>query len=232
MRLCARSGRRAASRPTSRSPSGRCSRRRPAPTFEQRWTAWGASFGGYNKTRGEPTVGWNDVIARDLRLCGGHGLSRHARHACRLRARRRRHRLGPGARAWAAAAAMRSRPASTARALSVRPISPAALAFAKHWMTTNRTAFAGDQLTASFNAQGFGARVETGYRYARAPPDRSASRPMRPCRRRAFHTPAYSETDVDRRRLRARLRRHDRDRHPRRARRALRPCDHVRRPCR
>ena len=45
----------------------------------------------------------------------------------------------------------------------------AALAFANHWMTTDRIAFAGDQLDARFNAQSYGARIETGYRYAVLP---------------------------------------------------------------
>src|SRR5262249_60299431 len=35
----------------------------------------------------------------------------------------------------------------------------AALAFTNHWMSTDRFAFAGDHLTASFNAQSFGGRV-------------------------------------------------------------------------
>src|SRR6476659_7049563 len=42
----------------------------------------------------------------------------------------------------------------------------AAFAFTNHWMSTDRFAFAGDHLTASFNAQSLGARVESGYRFA------------------------------------------------------------------
>ena len=42
----------------------------------------------------------------------------------------------------------------------------AAFAFTNHWMSTDRFAFAGDHLTASFNAQRFGGRVESGYRFA------------------------------------------------------------------
>jgi hypothetical protein len=42
----------------------------------------------------------------------------------------------------------------------------AALSYTNHWMSTDRFAFAGDHLTASFNAQSFGARVESGYRFA------------------------------------------------------------------
>src|SRR5258708_12887034 len=42
----------------------------------------------------------------------------------------------------------------------------AALAYTNHWMSTDRFAFAGDHLSASFNAQSFGGRVESGYRIA------------------------------------------------------------------
>ena len=33
-------------------------------------------------------------------------------------------------------------------------------------MSTDRFAFAGDHLTASFNAQSYGGRIESGYRFA------------------------------------------------------------------
>ena len=41
----------------------------------------------------------------------------------------------------------------------------AAFAFANHWMSTDRLAF-GDHLTADFNAQSYGGRLEGGYRFA------------------------------------------------------------------
>jgi uncharacterized protein with beta-barrel porin domain len=40
----------------------------------------------------------------------------------------------------------------------------AALAYTEHWMSTDRYAFAGDYLTANFNAQSFGGRAEAGCR--------------------------------------------------------------------
>ena len=87
----------------------------------------------------------------DLRFCRRHGLSRHARHRARLRARRRRHQLGSGARS-------RQRPQRCVPGrrlrharISVRPTVAAALAFANHWITTNRIAALGDQLTAHFD---------------------------------------------------------------------------------
>ena len=42
------------------------------PAFDQRWTAWGAGFGGYNKTSGDAAViGSHDLIARTFGYAAG-----------------------------------------------------------------------------------------------------------------------------------------------------------------
>ena len=69
----------------------------------------------------------------------------------------------------------------------------AAFAFTNNWFTTNRTAL-GDQLTANFQGQSFGARVESGYRYAVAPA--AGVTPYAAIQTQSFHTPGYSETDL------------------------------------
>jgi outer membrane autotransporter protein len=61
-------------------------------------------------------------------------------------------------------------------------------------MTTSRTAFAGDQLTANFNAQSYGGRIEAGYRYAL--PATWSVTPYGALQVQNFHTPQYSETDL------------------------------------
>jgi hypothetical protein len=43
----------------------------PAASFEQRWSVWGAGFGGYNKTSGDAIVGSHDVTARDYGFAAG-----------------------------------------------------------------------------------------------------------------------------------------------------------------
>jgi outer membrane autotransporter protein len=68
----------------------------------------------------------------------------------------------------------------------------AALAFASHEMSTNRIAL-GDQLTASFNAQSYGGRVEAGYRYGM--PIFTVT-PYGALQAQSFHTPTYSEADL------------------------------------
>jgi outer membrane autotransporter protein len=70
----------------------------------------------------------------------------------------------------------------------------AALAFTNHWMSTDRFAFAGDHLTASFNAQSCGGRVESGYRFATF---YGGLTPYAAIQSQSFHTPSYSETDVN-----------------------------------
>ncbi len=85
----------------------------------------------------------------------------------------------------------------------------AAFAFANNGFTTNRTALAGDQLSASFQGQSYGGRFEGGYRFAVM--SASGITPYAAVQAQAFHTPSYSETDLYRWWLRAELQRHERD---------------------
>ena len=70
----------------------------------------------------------------------------------------------------------------------------AAFSYTHHWMSTDRFAFAGDHLTASFNAQTLGARVESGYRFATL---FGGLTPYAAVQAQNFRTPSYSETDVN-----------------------------------
>jgi outer membrane autotransporter protein len=69
----------------------------------------------------------------------------------------------------------------------------ASFAFAQHWMSTDRYAYASDHLTASFNAQNYGGRIETGYRFASLA---ITVTPYAALQVQAFVTPGYSENDV------------------------------------
>src|SRR6202008_2418809 len=70
----------------------------------------------------------------------------------------------------------------------------ASLGFADHWMTTNRISAMVDQLTANFNAQSFGGRIEGGYRVAVTPA--SGITPYAAAQVQSFHTPFYQQTDA------------------------------------
>src|SRR5262249_29382001 len=69
----------------------------------------------------------------------------------------------------------------------------ASLAFANHWMSTDRLAFAADHLSASFNAQTIGARAESGYRLAMPV---VATTLYGALQAQSFHTPSYRDSDA------------------------------------
>ena len=162
-------------------------------TFEQRWTAWGAAYGGYSKTSGDPLVlGSHDLAARAGGVAAGldYHFSRDAVLGFALTGGATKWDLAQGlgggrSDAFQAGvyAAARSGPAYVA----------ASLAFAQHWMSTDRFAAFGDHLTASFNAQSIGARLESGYRFGTPA---FGFTPYGALQGQSFHTPTYSETDL------------------------------------
>jgi outer membrane autotransporter protein len=68
----------------------------------------------------------------------------------------------------------------------------AAFAFTNHWMSTDRFAV-GDHLTANFNAQSYGGRLEGGYRFGTP---YGGITPYAAIQAQSFHTPGYTETDA------------------------------------
>jgi autotransporter-associated beta strand protein len=166
-----------------------------APSSEQRWTAWGGAYGGSNRTSGDPAVvGSHDLSASGAGFAGGldHHLSRDSVVGFSLAGGGTNWSLAQGlgggkSDAFQAGAygATRSGPAYIA----------AAFAYTNHWMSTDRIAFAGDHLTASFNAQSLGARVESGYRFAAV---FGGLTPYAAVQVQSFRTPSYRETDLNR----------------------------------
>jgi outer membrane autotransporter protein len=161
-------------------------------SFEQRWTAWGAGYGGYNKTSGDPAVvGSHDLIARTFGYAAG--LDYHVTRDSVVGVA-----LAGGGTNWSLAqgigggrsdafqagayAATRSGPAYLA----------ASFAFANHWMSTDRFAAFGDHLTADFKAQSFGGRIESGYRFGTPV---VGVTPYAAVQAQSFRTPGYSEVD-------------------------------------
>jgi outer membrane autotransporter protein len=164
-----------------------------ASIFEQRWNVWGGAYGGYNKTSGDPVVvGSHDLTAR----AGGFaaGLDYHfARDTVVGFA------LAGGGTNWSLAQGLGGGKSDAFQAgvYGATRLGPAylaaALAYNNHWMSTDRFAVFGDHLTADFNAQSFGGRVESGYRLATA---FGGLTPYAAVQAQSFRTPSYSETDV------------------------------------
>jgi len=164
------------------------------PSFEQRWSVWGAGYGGSNRTTGDPAVvGSHDLSAAtaggaaglDYRLAPGTVVG---------------FALAGGGTNWSLAQgigggksdAFQAGVYGTAR--SGPAYLAAALAYTNHWMSTDRFAFAGDHLSASFNAQSFGGRVEGGYRFATI---YGGLTPYAAIQAQSFHTPSYNESDLN-----------------------------------
>jgi uncharacterized protein with beta-barrel porin domain len=166
----------------------------PAPAFEQRWSVWGSGFGGSNRTGGDPVVvGSHDVSARATGFAAGADYRVAPDTVVGLA-------LGGGGTNWALAQGLGggNSDAFQAGVYGATRSGPAyvtaALAFANHWMSTDRVAFAGDHLGASFNAQSYGGRVETGYRAATP---LGAVTPYAAVQAQSFRTPSFGETDLN-----------------------------------
>lgn len=165
----------------------------PKPTFEQRWTAWGSAYGGSNSANGSATIGSNNVTANAFGFAGG--MDYHFSPTTTVGFA-----LAGAGTNWGLADALGSgrSDAFQAGAYGISWVGPAyvagALAFSNHWFTTSRSVL-GDQLTANFDGQSYGARIEGGYRYAVLPA--FGVTPYGAVQFQDFHTPAYSESQSD-----------------------------------
>jgi autotransporter-associated beta strand protein len=167
----------------------------PKPAFQQAWTIWGSGFGGSATTNGNDTIGSNKVTASDFGFAVGADYRASPDTAWGFA-------LAGAGTNWGLAQNLgggRS-DAFMAGGHGISHFGPLYLAgdvaFANHWFSTSRTAL-GDQLTARFDGQSYGARVEAGYRYALP-----VNTPIvgitlyAPLQSQWFHTNAYNETDV------------------------------------
>ncbi|MGA3307743.1 MAG: autotransporter domain-containing protein [Xanthobacteraceae bacterium] len=163
----------------------------PKPTFDQRWTAWGAAYGGSSTTNGDPTVGSSNLTASTYGFAGG--MDYHVTPNTVFGFA-----LAGGGTSWGLSTGNGRSDAFQVGVYGIRRAGPAylsgALAFTNHWFTTNH-AVLGDQLTANFDGQSYGARLEGGYRYAVLPT--LGVTPYAALQAQDFHTPGYSETDLN-----------------------------------
>ncbi|WP_454617277.1 autotransporter outer membrane beta-barrel domain-containing protein [Bradyrhizobium cenepequi] len=163
-----------------------------APALEPRWGVWGSSYGGSNQTGGDRVVGGHDLSARAFGFAGGfdYHLTPDAMAGFSL---------AGGGTSWSLAQGLGGGRSDVFQfgAYGTTRSGPAylagALAYAHHWMSTDRLALAGDRLTAEFGAQSFSGRVESGYRFDTA---FGTLTPYAALQAQSFHTPRYSELDA------------------------------------
>ena len=163
------------------------------PLYEPRWTAWGGAYGGGNKTSGDPAVlGSHDLSATAAGFAAGLDYRVSPNSVVGLA-------LAGGGTGWGLAQGLGGGKSDAFQAglYGATKYGPAYLAAAfaltNHWMSTDRLAFAGDHLTASFNAQSYGGRLEGGYRFGTP---YGGVTPYAAIQAQSFHTPGYSESGV------------------------------------
>ncbi|MBR0784645.1 autotransporter domain-containing protein [Bradyrhizobium iriomotense] len=165
----------------------------PPANFEQRWSLWNAAFGGSGKTSGDPVIGSTDTRLSTYGFAGGldYRLSPHT--VVGLAA-------AGGGTNWGLSNSLGNGRSESAQigAYARTVIGPVyiaeSIAFANHWFTTDRAAL-GSNLRATFTGQSIGARIEGGYRIAVTP--NFGITPYAAAQAQAFHSGAYSETDVN-----------------------------------
>jgi len=163
----------------------------PAVTPDGRWSVWGQAYGGYNTASGNQALGTNDMTARAYGIASGFDYRVTPDTVIGLA-------LAGGGTNWSLAQglgggrsdALQAGVYATTR--SGPAYISAALAVASYEMTTNRVAV-GDQLSANFNAQSYGGRLEGGYRYGMAS---YGVTPYAALQTQWFHTPDYREVDL------------------------------------
>jgi uncharacterized protein with beta-barrel porin domain len=159
-------------------------------SFEQRWSAWGAAYGGSSNSGGDPAMAGSHAITASAFGFAG-GIDDHLTPSTLAGVA-----LAGGGTNWGLAGGLGSG-RSDALQVGGHGISwfgpayiAAALSFSNHWFATNRVAL-GDQLTANFIGQSYGARFEAGYRHGVWPT--LAVTPYGAVQVQRLHTPTYRE---------------------------------------
>jgi len=164
-----------------------------APVYEPRWTAWAGAYGGSNRTTGDIAItGSHDLSASTVG--GAAGLDYHLTPNTVVGFA-----LGGGGTNWSLSQGLGGGKSDAFQAglYGATRWGPAYLAadfaFTNHWMSTDRLAVFGDHLTADFNAQSYGGRLEGGYRFATI---YGGLTPYAAIQAQSFHTPGFTETDA------------------------------------
>jgi uncharacterized protein with beta-barrel porin domain len=159
--------------------------------LDQRWNVWGSAFGGGNQTDGDPVIGSHDVSATAAGVAAGadYRVTPNTRLGFALAGGSTNWTLSQGLGSGHGDAFMAGIYGKT----YVGPVYlTGSLAAADHWMSTDRMAV-GDHLTAQFDAQSYGGRIEGGYRFATA---LGGVSPYAAAQFQSFHMPAYAESDL------------------------------------
>ena len=166
-----------------------------APSFAERWSNWGAAYGGQGLTNGDPGTGSHSTTSRIYGLAAG--LDKHLSRDFTVGFA-----ASGGGTNWNLAESLGSGNSNFLQfgAFASHRFGPAyvsaAAAYAWHHASTTRTVTAGgaaDVLEADFNTHIFGARLESGYRWVLP---WAGITPYIAAQTQFFHSPAYTERNT------------------------------------
>ena len=161
---------------------------------DRHWATWGAAYGGFNTTDGNAVVGSHDVTVRTGGFASGIDYRLTPTSLVGLS-------LGGGGMGWGLSQGLGGGESDAlqaglyGKAHAGSAYVAGAIGFTHHWMSTDRFSFGGNQLTASYDAESSGGRVEAGYRFAATPALAVTAYAAGQVQR--FTTPSYSEADVN-----------------------------------
>ncbi|MEI6367913.1 MAG: autotransporter domain-containing protein [Planctomycetota bacterium] len=162
--------------------------------LDRRWGVWGQAYGGYSKRAGDTNVGTHDTAANSY--CFATGLDYRVTRDTMVGFA-----LAGGGSNYGVADGLGGGRSDVfqmgvygSKQFGAAYVS-AALSYAAHWMTTDRTVtVAGsDHLRANFIAESIGGRLESGYRFDTKP---VGATPYVALQVQNFWTPSYTETAV------------------------------------
>ena len=163
-----------------------------AARFAQRWTSWGAAYGGGSSISADSAATSSNVTARTYGIAAG--MDYHVSPDTILGFA-----LAGGGTNWGLSDGLgggRS-DAFQVGGYGITHAGPAyvagAASFTNHWFSTTRAAL-GDQLTGRFQGESYGVRLEGGYRFAVLP--WLGVTPYAAVQAQEFSTAGFSETDV------------------------------------
>jgi autotransporter-associated beta strand protein len=163
------------------------------PSFDRRWSTWATGFGGAGGFGGNASIGSHDMSMSTYGVAVGLDYRFSPDTVAGIA-------VAGGGTSWGlplglgggtsdaflvgAYAATRSGPAYLGTSI----------AFANHWVSTNRIGVNGDRLNGNFVGQDIGGRIEGGYRFGDIA---GGVTPYAAVQAQVFQAPAYSETDTD-----------------------------------
>lgn len=167
-----------------------------ADHFERRWKAWGAAYGSFGSMRGDAATGSNDLTLRSGGFAAGldYRVTPDTVIGVAIAGNALNYVLDNGLGSGSGNAVQAGVYGATHWG---RSYVAAALAVARHELSTDRTVVIPgitDRLAADFDATGFGARIEGGYRYAMM--SGIGISPYGALTVQSFRTPTYDERDA------------------------------------